>query len=181
MAGNLSSGSARRSARVLVVDDEPMQLRIYTRILTKAGYIVETAGDGQTAIEMLKNGSVDAILSDIVMPGMDGIQLLRAVRQYDLDVPIVMVTGTPTLETAIAAMEHGVFRYLIKPVDAVALEDIVTRAVQLHEMAKMKREALALIGTTTMRVDDRAGLEANFARMLKSLWIAYHPIVSVSK
>lgn len=162
---------------MLVADDEPMLLRGFARVLTRAGYEVATARDGREASELLNDGNFDAIVSDISMPGMDGLQLLRAARERDLDVPVILVTGAPAIETAVQALEYGAFQYLTKPVDTDQFEQAIEKAVRLHTMARMKREALSLLGTDAARAGDRAGLEASFERALETLWIAFQPIV----
>jgi EAL domain-containing protein (putative c-di-GMP-specific phosphodiesterase class I) len=121
----------------------------------------------------------DAVLSDVRMPDMDGIGLLRAVREQDLDVPIVLMTGAPTLETAIQAVEQGALQYLVKPVPLQALLESSRRAVRLGTLARLKREALQTIGLEQV-AGDRAGAEASFARAMGGLWIAYQPIVHSS-
>src|SRR5438105_906465 len=93
--------------QVLVVDDEPALLRAYVRWLESAGHAVASAGDGASAAKMVAEKTFDVVVSDIAMPGMDGLQLLRAVRAHDLDVPVILVTGTPAVETAIKAVELG--------------------------------------------------------------------------
>jgi EAL domain-containing protein (putative c-di-GMP-specific phosphodiesterase class I) len=163
--------------RILIADDEPMLLRGFDRVLSRAGYEVITANDGQQAAELLNQMEFDAIVSDISMPGMNGIQLLRRARERDLDVPVLLVTGAPAIETAVEALEYGAFQYLTKPVDSKQFEQVVEKAVQLHRMALMKREALALLGTNQSLAGDRAGLEASFERAIETLWMAYQPIV----
>jgi EAL domain-containing protein (putative c-di-GMP-specific phosphodiesterase class I) len=157
-----------------------MLLRGLDRVLTGAGFDVVTANDGQEAAELLMQMDFDAIVSDIAMPGMNGIQLLRRARERDLDVPVLLVTGAPAVETAVEALEYGAFQYLTKPVNAKQFEHAIEKAVQLHRMALMKREALALLGTSQTLVGDRAGLEASFERALATLWMAYQPIVQAS-
>lgn len=169
-----------KKGRLLLADDEIELLNGYARLLTAAGYHVETARDGKAAIELLKKGEFNTVVSDISMPGMNGLELLRAVREYDLDVPVVLMTGGPAVETAVKALEHGALRYLIKPVDPNTLIQIIGQAVLLHRMAKAKREALGVLGTEGMQIGDRAGADARFTSALKSLWMAYQPIVSVS-
>src|SRR5687768_12741710 len=93
--------------RVLLVDDEEMVVRALSRVLAAAGYEVSTAGDGQKAVELLAANTFDAIVSDVAMPRMDGIQLLQVVRQGDFDVPVVLMTGAPNLETAMKAVSLG--------------------------------------------------------------------------
>jgi EAL domain-containing protein (putative c-di-GMP-specific phosphodiesterase class I)/ActR/RegA family two-component response regulator len=166
---------------VLLVDDNHQILRAHERVLVRAGYAVQTASDGLLAIEKVKGGRVDAIVSDIVMPNMDGIALLRAVREGDLDLPVILLTGAPKVETAVLAIQHGALRYLIKPVPPNVLEREVQYAVRLYEWAKLRRAAQAHIGGDPLQAGDRAGVAASFGRALAGMWMAYQPIVSWSK
>src|SRR5262245_53005067 len=175
--GGETPETAGRGA-VLLVDDEASIARGYARILAAAGFAVEVATDGREAAARAREGTFDVIVSDIAMPSMNGLALLRAVREHDLDVPVILMTGGPAIETAVQAMEYGALRYLIKPIEAHELEEVVTRAVRLHQMAKIKREALELMRLEGRHLGDRAGLEARFANALRSLWVAYQPIVS---
>src|SRR4051812_18314439 len=122
---------SRGPGRVLVVDDEASLRRIIARVLTKAGHEVVEAADGKFATEIVGTQSFDVIISDIAMPAMDGIQLLKAVREHDLDVPVVLMSGLPNVSTALLAVEYGAMQYLIKPLDLARLEEIVARAVSL--------------------------------------------------
>ena len=165
---------------ILLVDDEPTIVRGFARILTAAGFSVQVAHDGREAAELARTKSFDVIVSDIAMPEMNGLQLLRSVREHDLDVPVILMTGGPAVESAVQAMEYGALRYLIKPVEAKYLEEVVARATRLHQMAKIKREALELFRLEGKHLGDRAGLEVRFANAIKTLWLAYQPIVSWS-
>ena len=162
--------------RILVVDDDQGLREIYSDLLTSAGYAVTPCPDGRVALESLQRDTYDAVLSDIQMPDMDGLGLLRAVREKDLDLPVVLVTGTPSVETATEAVEWGALLYLRKPVPLDKLLEAVERAVRLGALARVKREALLAMGFDHL-VGDRAGLEASFARALDSVWMAYQPIV----
>jgi EAL domain-containing protein (putative c-di-GMP-specific phosphodiesterase class I) len=182
MSDHPSSGSIPVSkppsrGRILIADDEPMLLRGLERVLHRSGYEVVTANDGNEAARLLAQMKFDAIVSDISMPGMDGIALLRAARDRDLDVPVLLVTGAPAVETAVEALEYGAFQYLTKPVDPQQFENAIEKAVQLRRMAAMKNEALELLGLQRAMAGDRAGLEASFERALETLWTAYQPIV----
>ncbi|HXI58421.1 MAG TPA: EAL domain-containing protein [Polyangia bacterium] len=186
--GGLSGADSQPSAgpegehqgHILLVDDEPSIARGYARLLTLAGYLVETANDGREAAERTRVCSFDAIVSDITMPEMSGLAFLRSVREHDLDVPVILMTGGPAIESAMQALEHGALRYLIKPVEPKHLEEVVARAVRLHKMAKIKREALELFHLEGKHLGDRAGLEVRFANALSTLWVAYQPIISWS-
>ena len=166
---------------ILLVDDEEAVVRAYGRTLRAAGFTVVTAADGHEAAVAARDRSFDVIISDIAMPGMDGINLLRAIREHDLDVPFVIMTGGPAVDSAARAMEYGALRYLIKPVSPVVLEEVVARAIRLHQMAKIKREALEMFRLEGKHLGARASLEARLGRAMETLWIAYQPIVSWSR
>jgi EAL domain-containing protein (putative c-di-GMP-specific phosphodiesterase class I)/CheY-like chemotaxis protein len=162
--------------RVLVVEDENALRRAFSRMLEEAGFSVLQAGDGQQAIDALAAGAFEVVLTDIAMPGMDGIQLLRAVRERDLDVPVILISGNPSMESAVKAVEYGALQYLIKPVESRILIDAVERAAKLGRIATLKREA-AQLGPVDKLLGDRAAMEASFARGLETLWMAFQPIV----
>lgn len=162
--------------RVLVAEDEQALARSLTRLLAGAGYEVVTACDGHSAVEALKNQEFNVVLSDIQMPGMTGLDLLRTVREHDLDVPVVLMTADPRIETAAQAVELGALQYLVKPVPVDTLFKAMERATKLHLMAKMKRETMKLLGNEPA-AGDRAGLIASFERALDTMWIAFQPIV----
>jgi EAL domain-containing protein (putative c-di-GMP-specific phosphodiesterase class I) len=180
-ADSLQAVDAPSRGLILLVDDEPAIARAYARTLGVAGFSVVTAADGREAAAAARDQNFDVIVSDITMPVMNGLELLRAVREHDLDVPFVLMTGGPAVDSAVRAMEYGALRYLIKPVEPAELEEVIARAVRLHQMAKIKREALEMLRLDGKHLGDRASLEARFARALETLWIAYQPIVSWSR
>jgi EAL domain-containing protein (putative c-di-GMP-specific phosphodiesterase class I)/CheY-like chemotaxis protein len=165
--------------RILLVDDDPSVLRAYSIALLRSGWDVHSASDGKEAIHRLGAGAFEAIVSDVAMPAMGGLDLLKAVRAHDLDVPVILMTGAPALESAMRAVEFGAFRYLEKPVSAELLDETLHRAVRLHDMARLKRQALEIAGIERGRIGDRAGLEARFAMALKMFYVAFQPIVSL--
>ncbi len=111
------------------------------------------------------------------MPGMDGLDLIREIHERDPEVPVIIVTGGPSIDTAIKALERGAIKYLIKPVDVVKLVDEVKRAMQLRRMAEMKRLALELMGNVEAKKVDRDALTETFDRALLGLYVHYQPIV----
>ncbi len=165
------------SGTVLIVDDDETLLRSLARLLRLRGYEPKTATSAAAAIELVQTERFDVVLSDIAMPGMDGIELLRNIRDTDLVVPVILITGAPAVSTAVDAVEYGAFRYLTKPVENDDLVATVEKAVRYHRMARMKARAAELLGTETAGPGDRAGLEVSFERALETLWIAYQPIV----
>jgi EAL domain-containing protein (putative c-di-GMP-specific phosphodiesterase class I) len=177
-AGTVSK--AESASEVMVVDDEPVTARGYARTLAAAGFKVSVAHDGREAAALAKGKQFDTIVSDIAMPDMDGLALLRAVREHDLDVPMIFMTGSPALESAMEAIEYGAFRYLVKPVEPQAMLEVVTRAVRVHKLARVRRAAAAVQELEGKPIGDRAGLEARYASAVEKLWVAAQPIVSWS-
>jgi len=174
--------SASGAGRVLLVDDDPDLLEALRRTLAGVGHDVVTATDGLEALRLLDGPeSFDAVVSDISMPRMTGIELLRAVRDRDFDLPVLLITGDPDVATAIEAVEWGAYKYIPKPPDLDVLRQHVRRAVGMRRMARAKREALSLLGHGGAVPSDRAGMEATFTRALQSLWVAFQPIVDVDR
>src|SRR5260370_7514060 len=164
-SADATNSDARRAPRprILVVDDDEVLVRSYARTLSAEGYEVEVHLDGESAIEAVKTKALDVVLSDIDMPRLGGVALLERIRAHDLDIPVVLITGSPSLETAMAAVEHGALRYLAKPVEAHQLRSVAADAVRLHRLARAKRSALDLVGGADRLVGDRAPLLARFA------------------
>ena len=108
------------------------------------------------------------------MPRLNGLALLERIRAHDLDIPVVLITGSPSLETAIAAVEHGALRYLTKPVDGKNLRAVTADAVRLHRLARAKRSALDLAGGRgpPRWATARASI-ASLRNALRTLWMAY--------
>ncbi|MEO8180337.1 MAG: EAL domain-containing protein [Deltaproteobacteria bacterium] len=164
---------------ILVVDDEPALLRGISRLLTDRGYNVVCERDGEAALHTFRSREFDVIVTDIAMPQMDGIQLLRQLREHDADVPVVLITGEPAVSTAVKALEYGAFHYLTKPIPMGNLEEVVDKAACLRRMARMKRQAAELL-ERSLPTHSRAPLESSFFKALDSLWMAYHPILRAS-
>jgi len=165
---------------ILIVDDEPEVLEFCSAVLNRR-YLTDTASDGADALARLDQTEYDVVLSDISMPGMDGMQLLRTIREKDLDLPVILITGVPTLDSAIQAVEHGALRYLTKPVRPADLRKIVAFALSIRGMAKAKRSAFELISGQPGLGADQAGMEAQLDKAIQKLWSAYQPIVSWSR
>jgi EAL domain-containing protein (putative c-di-GMP-specific phosphodiesterase class I) len=165
--------------RILLIDDDDGIRAAYAELLRDMGFEVETRSRAEDGLALLSGGRYDAVLSDIQMPGMSGVEFLRAIREVDLDVPVILMTGAPNVESAIEAVEHGAFRYLRKPVSAAILEETLRRAERYRALASLKREAIELTGGAARWPSDRAALEGRFEATLDRLWMAYQPIVSI--
>lgn len=167
--------------RLLLVDGDPAVLRAYGHILEHEGVVVETAATGKEAVERVKGGTFDVIVSDISMPEMAGVDFLKAIRPYDLDVPVILMTEESGEESATRAVQYGAFRYLSKPLIGQQLWETVCRASKLHALAKLKREALELSGKHGTRPGELAALEVRFSWGLDLMWMAFQPIVAWSE
>jgi DNA-binding NtrC family response regulator len=106
----------RQRGRILIVDDEADASAALARLLRDRGYLVETARDGFKALPKLKEFAPDLLLTDLRMPGMDGLSLMRRARELDPDSATIVMTGYGALETAMAAMRHGALDYVTKPI-----------------------------------------------------------------
>lgn len=165
-----------RAGTIVLVDDEPEALRAFQRMLSGLGYRVEAFTSAREAVKRVSAGGVHVVVSDISMPEMSGVELLRTIRAHDADLPVVLVTGLPGIDSATDAVEYGAFKYIVKPFEADVLRLAVERARKLYRLARMKREALKLLGTNAISAD-RAGLESSFYSALDSMWMAFQPIL----
>jgi two-component system, chemotaxis family, chemotaxis protein CheY len=123
--------------RVLVVDDEANVRKMVEMTLTKAGYDVVVAEDGKEGIKAIKSGDnplmVDAIFCDIYMPKINGMEAIAFFRSQFPSVPVVVITGKPSTETATALFKQGVVEYLEKPLKAKTLIAAAKKAVEGHK------------------------------------------------
>src|SRR6476620_4327906 len=97
--------------RLLLVDDEEAILRSYTTFFVRQGATVVAVSSGREALERMQAGSFDVVVSDIAMPEMSGLEFLMNVRSFDPDMPVILMTAAPDLETAVRAVEYGAFHY----------------------------------------------------------------------
>lgn len=128
---------SERRARVLLVDDDESFRRVQEYQLNRAGYRVTTAADGEAALDAFRDGLHDLVVTDVRMPGLDGLELLARVRAISPDTPVVMITAEGTIETAVEAMKQGAFEFLTKPFPGEKLRLTLERA---HEFARLQRE-----------------------------------------
>ncbi|GAQ95364.1 two-component system, NtrC family, response regulator HydG [Thermodesulfovibrio aggregans] len=117
-------------AKILYIDDEISALKAISAILKKEGYTVLTATSAEEGIEILKNSSVDCLLLDYRLPKMDGIDLLKWLRQSEISIPTIMLTAYGTIEKAVEAMKLGAHHYLVKPVDTQLLLNVLKEAIE---------------------------------------------------
>lgn len=145
--------------RVLVVDDEQLILRIISDILTKEGYEVKTTASCDKALQILKQNSFNVVLTDIRMPERSGIDLLAQIRTYDSQMPVILMTGFASIETAIKGVQHGAFDYLTKPLDYNMLKGIIKHAVERYHLSRentrLLKELQELNANLELRIRER--------------------------
>jgi two-component system response regulator HydG len=124
----------RENSRVLVVDDEPSARTGLERLLKDEGFEITTAADGQQALERIGDVAPEVIVTDLKMPGMDGLALLAKVRELDPTLPVIVMTAFGEVQTAVAAMRAGAEDYLTKPIDVDALLVSIERALERRDL-----------------------------------------------
>ncbi|MEW6167973.1 MAG: sigma-54 dependent transcriptional regulator [Pseudomonadota bacterium] len=124
--------------RVLVVDDEANMRRVLEIMLARRGYKTWSAVDGAEAFALLQDTPVDLVISDLRMPQMSGVELLRKLRETGNDVPLIVITAHGSIESAVEAMRLGACDYLLRPFDVEALELAIGRVFSVREMIQQK-------------------------------------------
>ncbi len=140
------------SERILVVDDDPDHLRIVADKLTHVGFDVSTADDAEAALSRIRKADPAVVVTDIMLPGMSGLELLEKVRSDLDDVDVVVMTGHEDMDSAITAMKAGAFDYLVKPIALEALESTVRSCLEEQALR-------AETGATVVEEDGEEGEE----------------------
>src|SRR5215510_4896286 len=122
--------------RVLVVVDEPKMQRILEIMLHKMGHEVLLAADGQEALKLAQSAPIDLVMTDLLMPGMDGLALLTALQEHGIEAPVIVLTAHGTVESAVAAMKKGAYDYILRPFDVEAVEIVIRRALALERVQR---------------------------------------------
>jgi DNA-binding NtrC family response regulator len=152
--------------RILIVDDDPGTLASLSRAFALEGYTAVTAGSASRALERLHDEPVDAVLTDVVMPEMDGIEFLERLRERAPDVPVIVMSGQATVETAVKATRLGALDFVEKPVGLDRLLLTLRNALRLdrlqrenRELQRYWRDELALVGDSSALAALRALIE----------------------
>lgn len=170
--------SKPRIGRVLVVDDDEQMRRVCARVLGHEGWDIVQAPDAKVAIAavLAADDPFDCVVSDVHMPEVDGFQLIAEVRRHDEELPVLLMTGDPSLDGAVRAIDHGAVSYLTKPFEPETLLAGVARAARRHGIARMRRRADSYHSKLAA---ERVELETRFDRALSSVWMAFQPIIEV--
>lgn len=121
-------------SHILVVDDEPLVRRSLSELLTLSGYTVSTANNGREALECLKDYNTDIIITDIKMPEVDGMQLLRRVKEANPNIAVIMITGYGSIENAIDAIKEGAYDYITKPIVDSEIKIVIERLLKQRRL-----------------------------------------------
>lgn len=128
------------AARLLIVDDEAAQLRALCDTLRLEGYDTQGFGSGQQALDILRPDQFDLLLTDLMMPGMDGITLIDAAKKIDPSIGAIVMTGHGTIDTAVRAMQGGALDYILKPFKLNVILPIITRALDVQRLRRENAE-----------------------------------------
>jgi two-component system, NtrC family, response regulator AtoC len=135
--------------RVLVVDDEPNLRKVLGVMLQQAGHEVVTEADGESGLARVKSsprGTFDVVISDLRMPGMDGMQLLRALVEEDPGLPVIILTAHGSVDTAVEAVKAGAFDFLEKPFDRAQIDKILGKAISTRRLSGPRTEPVVTLG-----------------------------------
>ncbi len=150
--------------KILIVEDEPAIINLTRRILEREGFEVASAGDGNEALKILDKEHIDLLLTDIRMPGINGLELLKHFKERRPDAAAVIVTGYGTIETVQEAIRLGANGFVLKPFAKAKLLEVVNgafvKAKLMHEDVRFK--PLLLLSEVTHRMVERAEVEAFF-------------------
>jgi two-component system NtrC family response regulator len=124
---------------ILIVDDEKNYLLVLSAVLEEEGYEVLTTASSQEALEILKASDVDLVLTDMKMPGLDGIELLEQIKNRDPELPVIMMTAHGTVDKAVEAMQKGAYSYILKPFDNERMTLYVQKAITTYKVVKENR------------------------------------------
>lgn len=151
--------------RILVVEDDPIVCGLFLELLPEEGWAVEVAEDAEQALDALKKAEYDLVLADKNLPGMNGIQLLTKVRAYRPDLDVIIMTAYPDMPSILAAIEAGVYDYLVKPFNSI--DDVILKIERALGKRRMTQENKRFVDYLTQANEQieamNQGLEAKIA------------------
>jgi two-component system response regulator AtoC len=123
-------------SKVLVVEDEPNLRKVLATLLRREGYEVSVAENGEQGIAEFDQGGAAVVITDLVMPKVGGMEVLRTINSRDPDVPVIIITAHGTVDSAVEAIKLGAFDYITKPFDQSELQSVIAKAARTHAMAQ---------------------------------------------
>lgn len=131
----------KNDVSILIVDDEQDSRETLTELLHEEGYDVQGAESGAVALEMLGSGAYDLVITDLVMPRVDGIALTKNIKALNIDVPIIVVTGFATIEYAVESMKAGAFDFITKPFNFEQVRLTIEKALETKRLRQLASES----------------------------------------
>src|SRR5262249_49179767 len=125
-----------KNGKILVVDDEPAEREGLARLVGQWGYEVETASSGEEALNLIETQHPAVVLTELVLPEMDGLTLLQQLKETGRPPNVRVITGQGSVESAVEAMRHGAFDYLTKPVDATRLQVLLEKSIEQESLSR---------------------------------------------
>ncbi len=140
--------------KVIIVDDDVSILRILKRLLLDKGYDVFTAGNGKEAIMQIEENDFDLVITDLMMPETDGLEVLRKAKEKNPNTQVIMITGYATLDSAIEALKLGAFDYIRKPFKLAELDVTIRNAIEKIQLMKSNEMLLSHLKEAHKRMRD---------------------------
>ncbi len=160
-------------ARILVVDDEVQVVHIFQDLLTQQGYLVESCDNGDDAILKVTTGNYDLVLTDINLPGVDGLEVIRAAKAADKDTCVILITGYASTTTAIDALRQGAYDYITKPFDLWETLKAIERGLESRMLTQENRRLIAELE------EANAGLQQHEEILKRKVELATHRMASL--
>jgi EAL domain-containing protein (putative c-di-GMP-specific phosphodiesterase class I) len=174
---NVETVGEDTKARVLIVDDDESVRQSVKRVLEASHINVTTVGNAVDALGLIHVNQFDAIVTDIVMPTMGGLEFLHLIRERDQELPVIILTGYPTLDSAVLAIKEGSFRYMMKPYAADELCATVSEAAAMYRLTVLKRLAFENRQSAAWTTGALSQLTVKFDEAISGLWMAFQPII----
>jgi len=133
-------------ATILIVEDEPKMLRLLDLNLSEEGYSVKTAQDAEAGLDLLRKDRIDLVITDLKLPGMNGLEFLQAVKRHDARIPVIVMTAYGTVETAVEAMKAGASDYVLKPFSLEEIKLIVGKELDVNRLREENRSLREALG-----------------------------------
>ncbi|TAL33946.1 MAG: diguanylate cyclase [Spirochaetes bacterium] len=126
--------------RIIVIDDEPSVRKLIKRLLERKGYSIDTAKSGEEGIAKILETEYDIVITDMLLPGMDGMAVLETIKEHSSSIDVVLITGFGSIESAVSFMKAGALDYITKPINSDHLEIVIQKAIERKELIKAARE-----------------------------------------
>ncbi len=156
--------------RILVIDDESVIRQAVQRILEHEGYYVATATSGHSALELVQSDNFNLVISDLKMPGMSGMEVLKSIKILQPNVPVIIITGYATVETAVDAIKNGAFDYLAKPFNPAQVKELVEKAInqqRINEEGNHSSEEIKSNAGLKRFIGDSKAMQKIYTRILQ--------------